>query len=160
MDTYPQTHIGEGENISANTAKNSWLIRDNLWRTNSRHRTAFVTSIIPLSLPLSYRFRQTRFSSISWESTNSHIFPLFPFFPSFPSFPNIPLFPPIPQKPPFFFVVNDNIPRASPRGFFDELSSPLFELIPLAVIEIIRASARLSVPPALREYCSVVACHL
>lgn len=137
MDTYPQTHIGEGENISANTAKNSWLIRDNLWRTNSRHRTAFVSSIIPLSLPLSYRFRQTRFSSTSWESTNSHIFPLFPFFPSFhifhifhdfPLFPFVSSFPTIPIKFQRFLNVSINSLSLQIRTLTNKTNNALTQL--------------------------------
>ena len=63
------------------------LIRDNLWRTNHRHHTAFVIPIIPLS--------STPIFINHLEIKSFQCFPNFPFFPSFHDFHD---FPPIPKN--------------------------------------------------------------
>ena len=117
--------------------------------------------IVPHSLPPSYHFRypyHTAFVKPDFrQSVGNQPIPTFSHFShssqtsrfSHPS-----------PKNHHFFSSSMIISRALQRAAFSTSSARrFFELIPLAVIEIIRASARLSVPPALREYCSVVACH-
>ena len=76
------------------------------YHLRSRHRTAFVILIIPLSSPFSYHFRSAK---IFQPPANQPI-PQFPSFPNFPRIPRIPAFPSFPRHPvhpfhPFLFMV-------------------------------------------------------
>ena len=106
------------------------------YRIRHLYRTAFVTTIIPLSSMPSYHLRHPFHTTFVPPKFSNHLsinqfqnFPVFPTFPVFPAFPTFHEFPPFPAFPTFHefppFPAFPAIPKVPPIPAIPQKSSVL-----------------------------------